>query len=107
MLQFVDPNVLLGDQETRFTPLHDLAYLADPFDYSTHETDSSKTAYQPWSQCQRCNEPTGRNTVAKGMPGNVTNLDFLKLLLKRCNPNSQDYLGQTPLMFSIPLAPDA
>jgi hypothetical protein len=37
------------------------------------------------------------------MPGNVTNLDFLKLLLKRCNPNSQDYLGQTPLMFSIPL----
>jgi hypothetical protein len=44
MLQFVDPNVLTGDEdaplregEERVTPLHMLADLADPFDYSTHE----------------------------------------------------------------------
>ncbi len=44
MLQFVDPNVLTGDENTplaggygREGPLHDLAYLADLFDYSTHE----------------------------------------------------------------------
>jgi hypothetical protein len=90
MLQFVSPNVLLGDQETRFTPLHDLAYLADPFDYSSPQpADSSKTAYQPWSQCQRCNEPTGRNTVAKGHAGNVTNLDFLEAPPEKVLANSQ------------------
>jgi hypothetical protein len=44
MLQFVDPSVLLGDEdaplqegETRATPLHYLAYAAHPNDYSTHE----------------------------------------------------------------------
>jgi hypothetical protein len=37
LLQFVDPNVLIGDEETRVTLLHTLADLADPFDYSTHE----------------------------------------------------------------------
>ncbi len=42
MLQFVDPDVLGGDdftplQEDYGTPLHDLAYMADLFEYSTHE----------------------------------------------------------------------
>jgi hypothetical protein len=44
LLHFVDPNVLSGNEdeplqegESRETPLHDLALLADPFDYSTHE----------------------------------------------------------------------
>jgi hypothetical protein len=43
MLQFVDPNVLSGDDdvpmegETRETLLQYLAYLVDPFDYSAHE----------------------------------------------------------------------
>jgi hypothetical protein len=43
-LQFVDPNVFSEDEdapvlkgEVRVTPLHDLADLVDPSDYSTHE----------------------------------------------------------------------
>jgi hypothetical protein len=37
LLHFVDPNVLSRNDEMRLTPLHDLADLADPGDYSTHE----------------------------------------------------------------------
>jgi ankyrin repeat protein len=36
MLQFVDPNVLFGDEESSVTLLHNLADLADPSEYSTH-----------------------------------------------------------------------
>jgi hypothetical protein len=44
LLQFVDPNMLSGDEdaplqegETKVTPLHVLVEMADPSDYSTHE----------------------------------------------------------------------
>jgi hypothetical protein len=47
ILQLVDPNVLCGDSgmpleegETGETMLGDLADMADPFDYSTHENSS-------------------------------------------------------------------
>jgi hypothetical protein len=36
MLQFINPNVVFS-RETGFPPLHQLAALADPQDYSTHE----------------------------------------------------------------------
>jgi ankyrin repeat protein len=40
--------------------------------------------------------------------GNVTNLDFVELLLEEgADPNSQDHLGLTPLMFTIPDASGA
>jgi hypothetical protein len=39
---------------------------------------------------------------------NVTNLDFLDLLLEEgADPNDQDYLGRTPLMVTTKLAPIA
>jgi ankyrin repeat protein len=39
---------------------------------------------------------------------NATNLDFIELLLKEgAHSNSQDYMGRTPLMFTIQLAPGA
>jgi hypothetical protein len=111
MLQFVDPNVLLGDEETRFTPLHDLADLADPFDYSTHKNQVilAKQLIKHGANVNAVTSPDGKTPLQKACySGNVTNLDFLKLLLKEgANPNSKDYLGQTPLMFSVPLAPDA
>jgi hypothetical protein len=37
MLQFVDPNVLFGEEAMSVTPLNELSDMADPFDYSTHE----------------------------------------------------------------------
>jgi hypothetical protein len=44
-LQLINPSVLCGDEDrpleeggTRYTPLHDLADLVDPVDYSTHES---------------------------------------------------------------------
>jgi hypothetical protein len=66
LLQFVDPNVLLGGEDaplqeghSNLTPLHDLAELADPFDYSTHENSSlnmapTSTLYRPHTVERRC-----------------------------------------------------
>ena len=40
--------------------------------------------------------------------GNVTNLDFVELLLETgADPNAQDHLGLTPLMCTIEVAPGA
>jgi ankyrin repeat protein len=40
--------------------------------------------------------------------GVVTNLDFVELLLANgADPNAQDHVGRTPLMFTMPDAPGA
>jgi ankyrin repeat protein len=40
--------------------------------------------------------------------GVVTNLDFIDFLLKKgADPNAQDHLGLTPLMYTTPVAPGA
>jgi hypothetical protein len=95
--------------EDRETLLHHMAFLADPSDYSTHENQLilAKQLIEH-----------GANVNAVGIPhdftplhnacygGNVTNLDYVELLLKQgADPNSQDYLGGTPLMCSVPDAP--
>jgi hypothetical protein len=48
MLEFVDPNVLTGDDDTplRVTSLHQLPELADPSVYSTHENQLILTKQQ-------------------------------------------------------------
>ena len=38
----------------------------------------------------------------------MTNLDFVELLLEECaDPNAQDHLGMTQLMYTMPEAPGA
>ena len=110
LLQFVDPDVIFGH---RFeSPLHHLAYLADPMDYSTHEkqlilakqliehgANVNAVSSQIWHETAlhiACHSET------------VTNLDFVELLLEAgADPNAQDAEGQTPLMITTPHAPGA
>jgi hypothetical protein len=118
MLQFVDPNVLTGDVhiplpevEERVTPLHFVSNLADPFDYSTHENQLilAKQLIEHGANVNALSSPR-RNTPLHDAcsSGKVTNLDFVELLLEKgADPNAQDPLGITPLMYTIPSAPGA
>jgi hypothetical protein len=121
LLQFVDPNMVFGDEESSFiTPLHHLADLADPFVYSTHE-NKLILAIQHIEHGHGANEHGhGANVNCLSSrqgdtllhnacyAGNVTNLDFVELLLKSgADPNAQDKQGQTPLMYTTMLAPGA
>jgi hypothetical protein len=113
LLQFVDPNVLSGDEdvplqegELRATPLHDLADVADPFDYSTHENQLilAKQLIEHGANVNAVSSPLHNACFG----GNVTNLDFVEFLLEAgADPNAQDHLGNTTLMYTIPDAPGA
>jgi hypothetical protein len=111
MLQFVDPDVLIGAGEARLTPLHILADLADPFDYSTHENQLilAKQLLKHSANVNAVSIPDGATPLHKACHcANVTNLDFVELLLKKgADPNAQDHSGQTPLMWSIAASPGA
>jgi hemerythrin len=107
MLQFVDPNVLYGDEdallqegETRGTPLHSLVDLADLSDYSTHENKLiiAKQLIEHGANVNAASIPHGRTPLHSACCwDNVTNLDFVELLLKEgADPNSQDDMGLTP-----------
>jgi hypothetical protein len=118
LLQYVDPNmVFLGDEDlpleegdTRETLLHYSADLADPSDYSTHENQLilAKQLIENGANVNALSmvdmTPLHRACYA----GMVTNLDFIQLLLKKdADPNAQDHLGSTPLMYTTPYAPGA
>jgi hypothetical protein len=118
MLQFVDPNVLTGDQdaplredEERATPLHMLADLVDPFDYSTHKNQLilAKQLIEHGAKVKAVMSLRGETPLHNACSGcNVINLDFVELLLKGgADPNVQDRLGMTPLMVTTPYAPGA
>jgi hypothetical protein len=119
MLQFVDPNVLAaGDEnelfqegETDESPLHDLADLADPFDFSSHENQLilAKQLFEHGANANAASIPLGRTPLHNACYAeNVTNLDFIELLLEKgADPNFQDHLGLVPLIFTIPDAPGA
>jgi hypothetical protein len=118
MLQFVDPNFLTGDKnaplqegERRITPLHRLADLSDPFDYSTHESQLilAKQLIEHGADVNAVSNPQGRTPLHEAChSGNVTNLDFVELLLEKgADPNTQDDLGKTPLVLTTPHAPGA
>jgi ankyrin repeat protein len=83
MLEFIDPNeLLIGD--LLFTPLQDLAGLADSRDYSTHETQLI-LAKQLIEHGANVNDvsPEGKTPLHNACyAGNVTNLDFVELLLE-------------------------
>jgi hypothetical protein len=111
MLHFVDPNVLDGNEETRLTPLHYLADLADPVDYSTHERQLilANQLTEHGANVNAVSKPSGATPLHKACySGNVTNLDFVEFLLEKgADPNAQDHLGLTPLMYTFNSAPGA
>jgi hypothetical protein len=112
MLEFIDPNVLFGQEgETRDTPLHHLAELADPFNYTTHENQLilAKQLIEHGASVNAVSIPDGMTPLQKACySGVVTNLDFIELLLERgADPNAQDHSGNTPLMYTTPDAPGA
>jgi hypothetical protein len=109
MLQFVDPNVLTGREhqplqagEKRDTPLNHLADMVDPSDYSTHENllILAKQLIDHGADVNAVSIPHGKMSLHFACyGGNVTNLDFVELLLEKgADPNAQDHMGLTPLM---------
>jgi hypothetical protein len=109
MLQFVKPNVLSGHEdeplqegEMRVTPLHLLADLADPSDYATHENQLilAKQLIEHGANVNAVSSLHGKTPLHYACyGGNVTNLDFVELLLKEgADPNTQEHIGLTPLM---------
>jgi hypothetical protein len=108
LLQLVDPNVLFGGEDSSLTPLDDVSFLADAFDYSTHEKQLilAKQLIEHGANVNAVSIPDGRTPLHKAcFSGNVTNLDFVELLLEAgADPNAQDHLGTTPLVGTIPNA---
>jgi hypothetical protein len=113
LLQFVDPNVLSGadglplqEREVRATPLHYLTELADPIDYSTHENQLilAIQLIEHGANVNAVSITQGSTPLQYACNGdNVTNLDFVELLLKAdADPNAEDHMGLTPLMCTIP-----
>jgi hypothetical protein len=111
MLQFVDPNVLFGNEEKSITLLHYLAYMAAPSDYSTHEKQLilAKQVIEHGANVNAVSSPLGRTPLHNACYGQVvTNLDFVEYLLEAgADPNAQDHMGQTPLICTTPDAPGA
>jgi hypothetical protein len=116
LLQFFDPNMLPGNEhgdENRFTLLDHLAFLAD-----TKRSDNSIQENQLKIGRQLIEH--GANVNAVTFPNSntplhlacdsttTTNLDFIQLLLENgADPNAQDHLGRTPLMYTLSWAPGA
>jgi hypothetical protein len=109
MLQLVDPSVLVGGEETSLTPLCHLADLADPFDYSTHENQLilAKQLIEHGTNVNAVWNPLEETPLHSACCTSVvTNLNFVKFLLKKgADPNAQDHLGLTTLMYTSPFAP--
>jgi hypothetical protein len=116
LLQLVDPNILSGDEsaplhegEDRVTLLHHLADLADPFDYSTHVNQLilAKQLIEHGANVNALSNPQRMTPLHNACTlGNVTNLDFVELLLEEgADPNAQDWYGRTSLLHTISDAP--
>jgi hypothetical protein len=112
MLQFVDPDVMFGNEEVgTTTSLRQLAKMADPFDYSTHENQLilAKQLIEHGANVMVASTPYGRTSLHVACySGNVTNLDFVEfLLVEGADPNAQKHQGLTPLLLTTPNAPGA
>jgi hemerythrin len=120
MLQFVDPDVLSGTEdeplqegegEERVTPLHIVARLASPRDYFTHENQLilAKQLIERGANVDAVSISDCKTPLHNACSGdNVTNLDFIELLLKAgADPNAKDYMEMTPLMMTMTGAPGA
>jgi ankyrin repeat protein len=104
-------DVPLQEREVRATPLHHLANLADPCDYSTHENQLilAKQLIEHRANANPVSIPQGSAPLHTAyFGGNVTDLDIVELLLKGgADPNAQDRMGRTPLMWTASSAPGA
>jgi hypothetical protein len=113
LLQLVDPNVVidLQESETNVTPLHELADMLDPSNYSTHRNQLilAKQLIEHGANVNAVTSPLGKTPLHSACNGHVvTNLDFVELLLEEgADPNAQGHLGVTALMCTIPYAPGA
>jgi hypothetical protein len=114
MLQFVNPSErLIGDQdqELHATPLLMLADLADPIEYSTHVNQLilAKQLVARGAEVNAVSIPKDETPLHRAcFSHNVTNLVFVEYLLGvGANPNAQDHLGHTPLMYTTSNAPGA
>jgi hypothetical protein len=111
MLQFVDPSVLLGDEEKKGSPLHCLATQSHHSNYSTHVNQLilAKQLIEHGANVNGLSYPRRATPLHLACyAGVVTNLDFVELLLKGgADPNAQTDLGTTPLMITAKLAPGA
>jgi hypothetical protein len=119
LVQFFDSNVLSGGDENaplqeggnRVPPLHFLAELIAPSNYSTHVNQLilAKQLIEHGANVNAVTIPLGETLLHNAChSGIVTSLDFIELLLETgADPNAQDYQGLTPLMNSAPHAPGA
>jgi hypothetical protein len=102
---------MFGGEETRETPLSHLADLADPFDYSSYQNQLilAKKLIEHGASVSIVSIPHGLTPLHMACySGVVSNLDFVEFLLKEgADPNAQDQLGTTPLMYTMPDAPGA
>jgi hypothetical protein len=109
MLEFVDPNVLTGDEhqplqegQSRVTPLHLLSGLTDPSDHSTHKKQLilARQLIEHGANVSALSIPQGDTPLHDACYAvNVTNLDFVELFLKKgADPNARNHMGLTPLM---------
>jgi ankyrin repeat protein len=93
------------------TLLHELVYLADPSDYSTQKNKLilAKQLIADGAKLNAVASQEGATPLHVACAWfNVTNLDFVELLLEYgADPNAQDHLGKTPLMWTLQLAPGA
>jgi hypothetical protein len=113
LLEFVDPDLLWKEQgdDVRSTMLHWLAEAADPNDIKVQENQVilGRLLIKRGANVNAVTYPHSATPLFNACHSkNTTNLDFIQLLLDNgANPNIQNYLGETPLMCSVQMAPSA
>jgi hypothetical protein len=111
LLEFVDSNVLVGDEPSRITALHHLTTLSHHSNYLTHVNQLilAKQLIQHGANVNAVSIPQKTTPLHTAcFSGVVTNLDLIELLLEEgSDPNAQHTLGMTPMMVTTKLAPSA
>jgi hypothetical protein len=107
----LDWDELSTSEGTSITPLHQMAEVADPFDYTTHVKQFilAKHLIEHGANVNAVSIPQRMTPLHHACySGNVTNLDFVEYLLEAgADPNARDYDGETPLVYTTPYAPSA